>query len=148
MDVFRQNGIQITAQRLAVLDAVSAHSHISADGVVDVVSQAIGTVSRQTVYDSSACWSKRDSSDEYNRWDLPPVTNTVSTTIIITSSVGPVARLLMWTVLSARRLVWRPAIRWDLKSTKRRWPFGAVAQSVNSRIELRPVSILLSIDEA
>jgi Fur family transcriptional regulator, stress-responsive regulator len=52
VDVFRQNGIQVTAQRLAVLDAVSGRPHVSADGVVEIVSDNIGAVSRQAVYDS------------------------------------------------------------------------------------------------
>ena len=41
-----------TAQRLAVLRAVSAHPHVSADGVAEVASQDIGTISRQAVYDT------------------------------------------------------------------------------------------------
>lgn len=50
--LLRQNGLQVTAQRLAVMRAVSANPHATADRVADVVRDEIGTVSRQTVYDS------------------------------------------------------------------------------------------------
>jgi Fe2+ or Zn2+ uptake regulation protein len=45
-------GIQATAQRLAVLRAVSAHPHATADGVADMVRAEIGTISLQSVYDT------------------------------------------------------------------------------------------------
>jgi Fur family ferric uptake transcriptional regulator len=51
-DVLRQRGIQITAQRLAVLRAVSAQPHITADAVADIVRREIGTISLQSVYDA------------------------------------------------------------------------------------------------
>jgi len=51
-DRLRQHGIQITAQRLAVLRAVAAQPHITADGVAEVVRAEIGTISRQSVYDA------------------------------------------------------------------------------------------------
>jgi len=35
-DVLKENGVQATAQRLAVLRAVSAQPHITADGVVAI----------------------------------------------------------------------------------------------------------------
>lgn len=46
--------MQVTAQRLAVLRAVSGGSHLSADGVAEVVRSEIGTISRQSVYDALA----------------------------------------------------------------------------------------------
>ena len=51
-DLLRQHGIQITAQRLAVLRAVSGQPHITADGVAEVVRGEIGAISRQSVYDA------------------------------------------------------------------------------------------------
>lgn len=51
VDLLRQHGVQVTAQRLAVLRAVSAHPHITADGVAESVRSEIGTISRQSVYD-------------------------------------------------------------------------------------------------
>jgi Fur family ferric uptake transcriptional regulator len=51
-DLLRQHGIQVTAQRLAVLRAVTNQPHITADGVADVVRAEIGAISRQSVYDA------------------------------------------------------------------------------------------------
>ncbi len=53
-DLLRQHGVQVTAQRLAVLRAVSAHPHCSADLVTDVARAEIGAISRQSVYDALA----------------------------------------------------------------------------------------------
>jgi Fur family transcriptional regulator, stress-responsive regulator len=51
-DLLRQRGIQVTAQRLAVLRAVAGQPHITADGVAEVVRAEIGAISRQSVYDA------------------------------------------------------------------------------------------------
>jgi Fur family ferric uptake transcriptional regulator len=51
-DLLRQRGIQVTAQRLAVLRAVAGQPHITADGVADVVRTEIGAISLQSVYDA------------------------------------------------------------------------------------------------
>jgi Fur family ferric uptake transcriptional regulator len=51
-DLLRQRGIQVTAQRLAVLRAVSAQPHITADAVAGVVRGEIGAISLQSVYDA------------------------------------------------------------------------------------------------
>jgi Fur family ferric uptake transcriptional regulator len=51
-DLLRQRGIQVTAQRLAVLRAVSAQPHITADGVAEAVRVEIGAISLQSVYDA------------------------------------------------------------------------------------------------
>ena len=51
-DLLRQHGVQVTAQRLAVLRAVSAQPHIAADGVAEVARAEIGAISRQSVYDA------------------------------------------------------------------------------------------------
>jgi Fe2+ or Zn2+ uptake regulation protein len=51
-DLFRQRGIQVTAQRLAVFRAVSGQPHITADGVAEAVRAQIGAISLQSVYDA------------------------------------------------------------------------------------------------
>jgi Fur family ferric uptake transcriptional regulator len=51
-ELLRQHGIQVTAQRLAVLRAVAGQPHITADGVAEVVRAEIGAISRQSVYDA------------------------------------------------------------------------------------------------
>lgn len=48
----REHGLQVTAQRLAVLKAVSALPHATADEIADDVRGRIGAVSRQAVYDA------------------------------------------------------------------------------------------------
>lgn len=51
-DLLRQRGVQVTAQRLAVLRAVSAHPHVTADGAAEMARAEIGAISRQSVYDA------------------------------------------------------------------------------------------------
>ncbi len=51
-DLLRQHGVQLTAQRLAVLKAVSDRPHCTADQVEEIVRTEIGAVSRQAVYDA------------------------------------------------------------------------------------------------
>jgi Fur family ferric uptake transcriptional regulator len=51
-DLLRQRGIQVTAQRLAVLRAVAGEPHITADRVADIVKAEIGAISLQSVYDA------------------------------------------------------------------------------------------------
>ena len=51
-DLLRQRGIQVTAQRLAVLRAVSRQPHTTADSVAETVRSEIGAISLQSVYDA------------------------------------------------------------------------------------------------
>lgn len=51
-DLLRERGIQVTAQRLAVLRAVAGQPHITADGVAEIVRAEIGAISLQSVYDA------------------------------------------------------------------------------------------------
>ncbi|MDY7106192.1 MAG: Fur family transcriptional regulator [Actinomycetota bacterium] len=51
-DLLRARGVQVTAQRLAVLRAVTGRPHSTADDVTAAVRSEIGTISRQAVYDS------------------------------------------------------------------------------------------------
>ena len=51
-DLLRLHGVQVTAQRLAVLRAVSDRPHGTADDVAEAVRAEIGAISRQGVYDA------------------------------------------------------------------------------------------------
>jgi Fur family ferric uptake transcriptional regulator len=51
-DLLRKHGVQVTAQRLAVLAAVSGRPHSTADDISEVVRAEIGVISRQAVYNS------------------------------------------------------------------------------------------------
>jgi Fe2+ or Zn2+ uptake regulation protein len=48
----RERGIYVTAQRLAVVRAVSGQPHLTADAVAEVVRGEIGAISLQSVYDT------------------------------------------------------------------------------------------------
>ena len=50
--LLRHHGLQVTAQRLAVLRAVSSRPHGTADEIEVLVRGQIGAVSRQAVYDA------------------------------------------------------------------------------------------------
>ena len=49
-NLLRQRGLQVTAQRLAVLHAISVRPHGTADEIEEFVRAEIGAVSRQAVY--------------------------------------------------------------------------------------------------
>jgi Fe2+ or Zn2+ uptake regulation protein len=51
-ELLRERGIQVTAQRLAVLRAVSSQPHVTADSVAEAVRSEIGAISLQSVYDA------------------------------------------------------------------------------------------------
>jgi len=53
-DLLRRRGLRVTAQRLAVLRAVSGDPHSTADAVAETVKAEIGAVSLQAVYDALA----------------------------------------------------------------------------------------------
>jgi Fe2+ or Zn2+ uptake regulation protein len=50
--VLRQHGLQVTAQRIAVLRAVGSRPHGTADDIEELVRGEIGAISRQAVYDA------------------------------------------------------------------------------------------------
>jgi len=50
--LLRQHGLQVTAQRLAVLRSVSGRPHSTADEIDKIVRAEIGAISRQAVYDA------------------------------------------------------------------------------------------------
>jgi len=49
--VLRAAGLRVTAPRVAVLEAVSAHPHAEVDTIAAAVRSALGSVSTQAVYD-------------------------------------------------------------------------------------------------
>lgn len=58
-DLLREHGVQPTAQRLAVLRAVSSRPHATADVLTEAVEIEIGAISRQAVYDALAVLADR-----------------------------------------------------------------------------------------
>jgi len=57
--LLRAHGLNVTAQRLAVLRAVAKHPHGSADTIVNEVRAEIGAISLQAVYDALATLSEK-----------------------------------------------------------------------------------------
>jgi Fur family ferric uptake transcriptional regulator len=55
----REHGVQVTAQRLAVLRAVSDRPHSTADAIAEEVRTEIGAISRQGVYDALGILSEK-----------------------------------------------------------------------------------------
>lgn len=51
-DLLRARGLRVTAQRLAVLEAVTATPHVTADAVAERARSSVGSVSLQAVYDA------------------------------------------------------------------------------------------------
>jgi Fe2+ or Zn2+ uptake regulation protein len=58
-DLLRERGLRVTAQRLAVLRAVSDRPHLTADAVAEAVRGEIGSISGQAVYDVLAVLTER-----------------------------------------------------------------------------------------
>ena len=59
-DLLRSRGVQVTAQRIAVLRTISTQPHISAPEVAEAVREQIGAISRQAVYDTLAMLAEHD----------------------------------------------------------------------------------------
>jgi Fe2+ or Zn2+ uptake regulation protein len=57
--LLREHGLQVTAQRLAVLRAVADRSHSTADDIDKAVRAEIGAISRQAVYDALAVLTEK-----------------------------------------------------------------------------------------
>ena len=51
-NLLRNHGLHVTAQRLAVIDAVAAKPHGTADDIYETVHAGLGSISRQAVYDA------------------------------------------------------------------------------------------------
>ena len=50
--LLRSHGLSVTPQRLALLQTISEYPHITADQATEVVSKSLGTISRQSVYNT------------------------------------------------------------------------------------------------
>ncbi|MEP2777626.1 MAG: Fur family transcriptional regulator [Luteolibacter sp.] len=59
VNLLRERGVAVTAQRIAVLEAVASHPHATADTIAGYVRGKIGTISKQAVYDSLGTLSER-----------------------------------------------------------------------------------------
>ena len=58
-DLLRRHGLQVTAQRLAVLQAVSDSPHGTAADIARVARSGLGTLSLQAVYDTLTALSEK-----------------------------------------------------------------------------------------
>ncbi len=58
-DLLREHGLPVTAQRIAVLRAVSGRPHATADAIAVDARDWIGAISRQSVYDSLAILAEK-----------------------------------------------------------------------------------------
>jgi Fe2+ or Zn2+ uptake regulation protein len=58
-ELLRANGLNVTAQRVAVLRAAFDHPHSSADHIADLVRSQIGAVSVQAVYAALAAFADK-----------------------------------------------------------------------------------------
>lgn len=56
--LLRENGVRVTASRVAVLKAVDQHPHIDADTLTHTVRDRLGAVSTQAVYDALALFTE------------------------------------------------------------------------------------------
>ena len=59
-NLLRRKGLQVTAQRMAVLRAVAQRPHCTADHVAEAVRAEIGAISRQAVYDALRTLTERE----------------------------------------------------------------------------------------
>lgn len=59
LDLLREHGLPVTAQRLAVLRAVSSRPHSRAEAIAEDVRAEIGSISRQAVYDALGILSEK-----------------------------------------------------------------------------------------
>lgn len=57
--ILREHDLQVTAQRLAVLRAVSSRPHSTADDIAEAVRTEIGAISRQAVYDALGLFAEK-----------------------------------------------------------------------------------------
>jgi Fe2+ or Zn2+ uptake regulation protein len=57
--LLRKHGLQLTAQRLAVLESVSSRPHATADDIAERARAGLGVISRQAVYDALGVLSEK-----------------------------------------------------------------------------------------
>ncbi len=56
----RTHGVQVTAQRLAIMEAVSARPHATTEELTEDVRSKIGSISRQAVYDTLGVFLEKE----------------------------------------------------------------------------------------
>jgi Fur family ferric uptake transcriptional regulator len=59
VDLLRERELRVTAQRVAVLQAVSTEPHVTADRVADAVAAELGSISVQAVYDALSALTEK-----------------------------------------------------------------------------------------
>ena len=55
----RSSGLQVTAQRLAIMQAVAVAPHATAEELCETVRERIGSISRQAVYDALSALAEK-----------------------------------------------------------------------------------------
>lgn len=132
-DLLRQHGLHVTAQRLAVLKAVSEHPHIAADQIIDEARGHIGTISRQAVYDALGLLVEKG---------LVRRIQPIGSPALYEDRVNDNHHHLIcrgarawstWTVRWATRHVSRRQTTWDTRSTKQKSHIGDGARSARRR---------------
>ena len=53
-ELLRRHGLQVTTQRVAILESVEADPHCTADAVETSATERLGSISHQAVYDGLA----------------------------------------------------------------------------------------------
>jgi SMC interacting uncharacterized protein involved in chromosome segregation len=131
--LLHRHGLHVTAQRLAVLRAVSRVSHQTADDIDQIVRVELGAISRQSVYDNLGTLAGRgllrriQPAGSPARYEIR-----VGTTIITSSAVRAGARSMSiapWVRSRASAPTTTPASR----STKPRSSIGVDARIVPQR---------------
>ena len=56
----RDHGLQVTAQRIGVMEAVAGHSHATTEELTEAVRNKLGAISRQAVYDTLAVFVEKN----------------------------------------------------------------------------------------
>lgn len=59
-ELLRRHGVQVTAQRLAIMDVVANMPHATADDLAEAVRGEIGSISKQAVYDTLGVLSEKN----------------------------------------------------------------------------------------
>ena len=98
-EILRERGLRVTAQRLAVLRAVSQAPHATADAVAQTVRGEIGSVSIQAVYDALAILTEKGLLRRIQPAGRRLGTRTASGTTTTTSSAGSASG---WSTSTAR----------------------------------------------
>jgi len=125
-ELLRTHGLPVTAQRVAILKAVSGRPHGTADDIAEDVRAEIGTISRQAVYNALGTLAENGLIRR-----IQPLA-----TIPIISSVAHVGKQWMSTAQSARRPASMQSMMRGLRSTKRKSFTGEPARNASRRSKI------------